>query len=104
DDRAVVNQRPPKSIGEEATFEGDVSESSVIHEALTAHAEAVARRARRAGLVGRTISLKIKLARARGQQVSRTSTTSEPDYPLLSRSRTLSSATSDGALIRRCAL
>jgi DNA polymerase-4 len=104
DDRPVVTTQPPKSIGEEATFETDILDSERVSEALTAHAEAVARRARRAGLVGRTVVLKIKLGRPRGRHASRTGGPSEPDYPLLSRSHTLPAPTADGALIRRVAL
>lgn len=103
DDRSVVSERMPKSIGEEATFETDVLDQERISEALTAHAEAVARRARRAGFVGRTVTVKIKLGRARGTHASR-SGSPEPDYPLLSRNRTLSSSTADGALLRSVAL
>jgi DNA polymerase IV len=81
-----------------------VTDSDVISQALTSHSEAVARRARRAGLVGRTISIKIKLARSRGTHEGRISGEREPDYPLLSRSRSLEEPTADGALLRRVAL
>ncbi len=104
DDRPVESERAPKSIGEEATFESDVTDPERIAAALTAHAEAVASRARRAGYVGRTVTLKIKLARASGRRTSRTAEENEPVYPLLSRSVTLASPTSDGAVIRRAAL
>lgn len=104
DDRPVIGERMPKSIGEEATFEADVLDADRISAALTAHAEAVARRARRAGFVGRTVTLKIKLARARGSHPSRSSGLSEPDYPLLSRNKTLREVTADGALLREVAL
>jgi hypothetical protein len=58
---------------------------------LRAHADAVARRLRRAGYRGRTIHLKIKLARAdAGRETAR-----GPQYPLLSRSKTLPDATDD---------
>jgi len=104
DERPVIGERMPKSIGEEATFETDVVDAERISAALTAHAEAVARRARRAGFVGRTVTLKIKLARARGSHPSRSSGLSEPDYPLLSRNKTLRDVTADGALLREVAL
>lgn len=104
DDRPVEASRAPRSIGEEATFEADVLDPERISEALTAHAEAVARRARRSGWRGRTVTLKIKLGRARGRHASRTEGLREPDYPLISRSQSLPNPTSDGALIRRVAL
>lgn len=104
DERPVVSHRAPKSIGEEATFEADVTDPEVISDALTSHAEAVARRARRAGLVGRTVIIKVKLGRARGSHAGRTPGEREPDYPLLSRSRSLDAPTADGAVLRRVAL
>jgi DNA polymerase-4 len=104
DDRPVESERAPKSIGEEATFESDVTDQERISGTLTAHAEAVASRARRAGYLGRTITLKIKLGRATGRRTSRTAEENEPIYPLLSRSVTLPSPTNDGVVIRRAAL
>jgi DNA polymerase IV len=65
DQRPVVAQRQAKSIGEEATFEGDVLDAERIMSALSAHAHAVAARARRAGLLGQTVVVKAKLARRR---------------------------------------
>jgi DNA polymerase-4 len=104
DAREVEAERAPKSFGEENTFEVDVSQPDKIAAALTAHSEAVARRLRRAGYRGRTITIKIKLAQARRERVSRHSDETEPVYPLLTRSRTLRVATDDGALVRRVAL
>jgi DNA polymerase-4 len=101
DPRPVEADRIPKSYGEENTFEQDVLARDLVSAALTAHAEAVARRLRRDGYRGRTVTLKMKLARARGTRVSRDPhAETEPQYPLLSRSRTLSTATDDGRLIR----
>ncbi len=104
DDRPVESSRAPRSIGEEATFESDVDDPDRIASSITAHAEAVARRARRAGFRGRTITLRIKLSRRRGRRQSRTTEQGEPIYPLLSRSETLHEPTDDGAVIRRVAL
>jgi DNA polymerase-4 len=105
DDRPVLAYREPKSYGEESTFESDVTERDRVTAALTEHAEAVARRLRHDDYAGRTVTVKAKLARARGRRESRdASATSEPYYPLVTRSRTLARATSDGALIRSVAI
>jgi DNA polymerase-4 len=99
DPRPVEADRAPKSYGEENTFERDVQDRRVIEDALHSHADAVARRVRKDGYQGRTITLKIKLARADRSKSSRKG----PRYPLLSRSRTLPHATDDGTLIGRVA-
>lgn len=108
DPSPVETHREQKSCGEENTFETDVLDLSVVSAALTAHAEAVARRLRRAALRGRTVTLKIKLGTSRGTRAARTpgqdSESAEPRYPVLSRSRTLEQATSDAQLIRNVAL
>lgn len=99
DERPVEAERAPRSYGEENTFERDVLDVRVIEDALHAHAEAVARRLRHDSYQGRTITLKIKLARAEGG----TNSPRGPRYPLLSRSRTLPEPTDDGVLIGRVA-
>jgi DNA polymerase-4 len=105
DDRPVEAGREPKSYGEENTFETDVSDRDVVTGALTAHAEAVARRLRNDGFRGRTVTVKMKLGRARGTRIARfAGDTSEPLYPLVSRSKTLPQPTDDGAVIRRTAV
>ncbi|MCC6213519.1 MAG: DNA polymerase IV [Polyangiaceae bacterium] len=105
DERPVVNDRAPRSIGEEATFERDVVERAVLASALTAHAEAVARRLRRAGLVARTVTLRVKLARVQQRRRGRADPGGgEPVRPLLARSRTLPAPTDDGAALREVAL
>ena len=105
DERPVIANRAARSYGEENTFETDIRELDVITSALTSHAHAVARRLRHDEISGRTISIKIKLARARGTTSSRLDAAQdERKYPLLTRSRTLSQATDDAALIRDVAL
>ncbi len=99
DDRPVEADRAPKSYGEESTFEHDVSDRRVIEDALHAHADAVARRVRHDGYHGRTVTVKIKLARADRTRDSARG----PQYPIRSRSRTLTRPTDDGALIARVA-
>jgi DNA polymerase IV len=106
DARPVVADRAPKSIGEESTFERNVSERDVIASAITVHAEQVARRLRGAGYLGTSVTLKMKLARARAPRPGsgRATLDREPDYPLLTRQRKLGAATSDGATIARLAI
>ena len=90
DPREVESARVPKSYGEENTFESDVGDRDVITATITAHAEAVARRLRRDGYRGRTVTLKIKLGRRRGARPSRLfNELEEPIYPLLTRSKSL---------------
>lgn len=106
DARPVEAARAPKSIGEESTFERDVSDRGTITEAIVAHSEEVARRLRGAGYLGGTVTLKMKLARARPPRPGsgRAGETREPDYPLLTRQRRLAAPTSDGQLIAHTAI
>jgi DNA polymerase IV len=102
DDRPVEPNREAKSYGEENTFERDVTEREVVTHALTSHAQAVARRLRSDRVLGRTVTLKVKLGRARARRASRSEAGEvEPSYPVLTRSRTLAEATDDGAVLRR---
>lgn len=105
DARPVEAEREPKSIGEESTFERNVSERDVVLQAITAHAEEVARRLRGAGYLGATVTLKMKLGQARAPRAGsgRVTESREPDYPLLTRQRRLPSATNDGSTIARAA-
>jgi DNA polymerase IV len=105
DDSVVQTERVPKSCGEENTFQTDILDRVTVSAALTAHAEAVAARLRRAGLRGSTVTLKIKLGQRRGTLPSRSSGEDGPPlYPLLARSRSLAVATNDGHEIARVAL
>jgi DNA polymerase-4 len=103
DPRPVEADRAPKSYGEENTFESDVDDPIRVKSALTAHAEAVAQRLRRDGYAGRTVTLKVKLGRARGRRATRDGE-SEPIYPLLSRSKTLPEASASGRVLRDVAV
>lgn len=106
DERPVVPERAPKSIGEESTFARNVSDRETIAQAVVAHSEEVARRLRGAGYLGGTVTLKMKLAQARAPRegTGRASESREPDYPLLTRQRRLPAPTSDGQLLARTAL
>jgi DNA polymerase-4 len=105
DERPVEADREAKSYGEENTFERDISDRDTVTRALTSHAQAVARRLRHDQLAGRTVTVRIKLARRRKTQRARSERSdSAPDYPLLTRSKTLPHATDDGATIRKVAI
>jgi DNA polymerase-4 len=73
DPRRVVPEHVEKSIGAEVTFDEDIDDPLVVRRTLLALAGRAAGRLRGAGQVGRTISIKVRLA----------------DFRTLSRSRTL---------------
>ncbi|MGY0005714.1 DNA polymerase IV [Micromonospora sp. I033] len=73
DPRRVSPEHVEKSIGAEVTFDTDVTDPAEIRRALLALAEKAGARLRAAGQVGRTVSLKVRLA----------------DFRTISRSRTL---------------
>ena len=73
DPRGVTPHEPEKSIGNEETFARDVDDPAVVRREILRLCEQVARRLRTAGLVGRTVTLKVRFA----------------DFTTLTRSRTL---------------
>lgn len=87
DHRPVVPDAPAKSLSHETTFARDVSDAGVLEGVLLGLAEGVARRARRAGVSGRTVHLKVR----------------RPDFTTRTRSRTLASPTREAAKIFRVA-
>lgn len=103
DDRPVERSRVPQSIGEEATFPDDVSDQDRISGAITSHAERVAERTRRAGYLGRTVTLKIKLAQRQAPQGGKQVAPHEL-YRIVSRQLSLPAATADAVVIRQAAL
>ncbi|MEU4369517.1 DNA polymerase IV [Micromonospora chersina] len=72
DPRRVSPEHVEKSIGAEVTFDTDVSDPAEIRRALLALAEKAGARLRAAGQVGRTVSLKVRLADFRTVSRSRT--------------------------------
>ncbi len=83
DDREVSPESREKSISAETTFETDLGELDALTSALLELSDRVARRARKEGLTGRTISLIWR----------------DPDFSRHSRSRTLTAPThSSGAI------
>lgn len=87
DERPVEPQRGVKSIGHEETFSADHRDVEVLHVELLRMADAVGSRLRAAGLVGRTVHLKIKTG----------------DFELLTRSKTLSKSFASSTTIVRVA-
>ncbi|WP_433312271.1 DNA polymerase IV [Micromonospora chersina] len=72
DPRRVSPEHVEKSIGAEVTFDTDVTDPAEIRRALLALAEKAGVRLRAAGQVGRTVSLKVRLADFRTVSRSRT--------------------------------
>jgi DNA polymerase-4 len=72
DPRGVSPEQVDKSIGAEVTFDTDVSEEVVIRRALLALSDKVGVRLRRSDQVGRTVSIKVRLADFRTVNRSRT--------------------------------
>jgi DNA polymerase-4 len=81
DDRPVVPDAPAKSVSHEITFAVDQFDAEVLEGILLGLAERVARRARRAGVWGRTVTLKLR----------------RPDFTTFTRSRTLGTPTRDAS-------
>ena len=83
DPRPVTPERQEKSVGAETTFEADLRDAAAIEAHVLAMADRCARHLRAKGLVGRTVSLKVRTA----------------DFTTLTRSRTLSAPTDVAAEI-----
>ena len=87
-DRSPVDgSRPARTISAEITFERDVTEHSLLEEALRHLVERVTERLRADGVRARTVSVKLKL----------------PDFRLVSRQVSHTSPTDDGEVIFRAA-
>ncbi|MBT0771072.1 DNA polymerase IV [Kineosporia sp. J2-2] len=88
DPRPVVPVRPEKSIGAEETFRTDTDDPEVIGRELLRLSERVAARARSAGLIGRTVVIRIRFA----------------DFTTITRSRTLPEPTDVARVVHTTAL
>ena len=90
DERGVVIGHETKSVGHEETYEADIADIALARKELLSLAVKVARRMRREGLEGRTVTLKVRYS----------------DFSMTSRSVTLDKYTSDASEIymRACAL
>jgi DNA polymerase-4 len=94
DARPVDGDWARKSYGEESTFERDLEIDSLeLARVLIAHSDALGRRLRAGRVRARTVTLKLKLARALGQG----------RYPIVTRSQSLPAPIDDGAEIARTA-
>ncbi|MBW1801187.1 MAG: DNA polymerase IV [Deltaproteobacteria bacterium] len=80
DDRDVIPHHDAKSIGHEETFSADIHDVDSARKELLSLANKVARRMRRHGVTGRTITLKVKYS----------------DFVQITRSETLPAPTDDG--------
>jgi DNA polymerase-4 len=76
DPRRVETEQVEKSIGAEMTFDTDVSDPALLRRSMLALAEKVGARLRGSGNVGRTVSIKVRLADFRTVNRSRTVPTS----------------------------
>jgi DNA polymerase-4 len=83
DPRGVTTEREEKSVGHEITFEYDISDPVIIRRELLRMSDQVAVRLRRAGLMGRTVVLKLRYG----------------DFTTISRSRKLDEPTDLGRRI-----
>lgn len=62
DERPITSSRQVKSIGDESTYEYDLTDRPTIDREIAIHSDIVAQRLRRHDLAARTISLKIRFA------------------------------------------
>ncbi|MEJ3743717.1 DNA polymerase IV [Actinomycetes bacterium KLBMP 9797] len=72
DPRQVSPEQVDKSIGAEVTFDTDIADVDVLRRSLLALSDKVGVRLRRSGQVGRTVSIKVRLADFRTVNRSRT--------------------------------
>ncbi|WP_028654337.1 DNA polymerase IV [Nocardioides sp. J54] len=87
DHRAVVPDREAKSVSVEGTYEHDLTDRRQMEAIVVRQAGEVARRLKKNGLSGRTVSLKVRMY----------------DFTTLSRSATLPAPTEEAATIARLA-
>jgi Nucleotidyltransferase/DNA polymerase involved in DNA repair len=76
DDRPVVPEHEPKSIGNEITFSEDLRSREEINACLLALSQKVSRRLRQSGYAGRTVTVKIRFGSFR--TITRSRTLGEP--------------------------
>lgn len=87
DDRTVEAERETKSVSVEGTYEQDLTDRKLMESLLTRQAADVARRLRKNGMSGRTVTIKVRLY----------------DFTTVSRSATLPSPTDDESVVARLA-
>lgn len=62
DERPIISSRQVKSVGDESTYDYDLTDRRAIDREIAIHSDIVAQRLRRHDLAARTISLKIRFA------------------------------------------
>jgi DNA polymerase IV len=87
DERLVTPNAQPKSVSHEETYSSDLHDPTRINTELVRQADAVAARLRRLGLVGRTVTVKVRF----------------PDFHTVTRSTTLAVPVDAGPVIARAA-
>lgn len=87
DDRAVEPERETKSVSVEGTYDTDLTDRSLMAGLLARQSRQVGQRLAKAGLSGRTVTIKVRLH----------------DFTTLNRSATLASPTDASAVISRTA-
>ena len=85
DDRRVVPNRPRKSVGSETTFMEDLGRPAEIEDGIAAVLEDVWSYCERTGVLGRTVTVKIKYA----------------DFQIVTRSRTLNEPVASREILER---
>jgi DNA polymerase IV len=85
DDRPVVPDQKPKSIGHEETFARDVRDAGRLGHEVVRMADGVATRLRRSQLTGRTVTLKVRFGDFRTITRAVTLPTAVDDAPAISR-------------------
>lgn len=88
DERAIVPDRQLKSVGHEETFAVDDRDYESLHRQAVRLSDSVGGRLRAAGVVGRTVTIKVRFA----------------DFKTITRSRTIPAPTSSGVLVARVAV
>lgn len=88
DDRPVVTEREARSVSAERTFATDVADSAALREAVDTLCLRTGERLAAAGLRGRTVTLKLRLA----------------DFTTYTRSRTVGAAIGDAAILTPIAM
>jgi DNA polymerase IV len=87
DDRPVIPDQRPKSVSHEETFARDIHDRERLGREVVRMADGVASRLRRAGLAGRTVTLKVRFG----------------DFRTITRSTTLPSLVDDAPVVARAA-
>ncbi len=88
DDRSVVTERDPKSVGQERTFARDLFDMDLLEQQIRRLSQGVSRRLRRHGLAAGTVAVKVRYA----------------DFTTLSRQTRLAVPTDDEQLIYQAAM